>query len=74
MDAPYYNGSDMRPHSSTSGEPEPWKCMNCEAAGKGYISRGEHWHETGHHIVWGLDPRAKHAPMGAQERTDAENK
>ena len=62
MDAPYYNGADMRSHASARGEPEPWVCLECEAEGKGYVSRGKHWYETQHRIVVGFDPRAKSAP------------
>lgn len=56
-----WNGADDRPMGSSNGTPEPWACLDCDATGKGYVSRGKHWHETGrgHHIVWGDDPRVQ---------------
>jgi hypothetical protein len=69
MDAPQWNGDDDRPMGSSKGQPEPWKCLDCPAEGKGYVSRGKHWYETGrgHHIVTGCDPRAKTAPRAMRE-------
>lgn len=64
-----FNGEETR-ELGRGGTPEPWKCLDCPAEGKGYISRGKHWHETGrgHHIVAGFDPRATDAPR-AQRKT-----
>jgi hypothetical protein len=56
-----WNGDDDRPMGNSCG-PVLWKCLDCQAAGKGYVSRGQHWHATQHHIVDGCDPRANNAP------------
>jgi hypothetical protein len=72
MDAPPFNGSDTRELGRATG-PEPWKCLECPAAGKGYISRSKHWYETGqgHHIVYASHPRAKRAPRATAEHDPA---
>jgi hypothetical protein len=69
MDAKQFNGDDDRHHGSTNGEPEPWKCLDCPAGGKGFVKRAKHWYATGqgHHIVWGHDPRAKDAPRESRD-------
>ena len=69
MSGHQWNGADERPMGSSNGDPEPWKCLDCAAGGKGYISRAKHWYATGqgHHIVWGHDPRAKNAPRESHD-------
>jgi hypothetical protein len=67
-----WNGADERPMGSSNGDPEPWKCLECPAGGKGYISRAKHWYATGqgHKIVSGFDPRAKGAPRESVDRRE----
>jgi len=63
-----FNGPDWRQIGNGSG-PHRWKCLDCPAAGKGYVSQGRHWYATeqGHHIVWAGDPRAKDAPRESND-------
>jgi hypothetical protein len=53
--------------ASAHGIPEPWKCLDCPAGGRGFVKRSRHWYATGHRIVWGRDPRAKDAPRESRD-------
>jgi hypothetical protein len=63
-----FNGADDRPMRRSNGEPQPWKCLACPAAGRGYVSRAKHYYQSeGHHIVAADDPRAKDAPRESRD-------
>lgn len=53
-----FNGADLRPMGSSTGKPERWRCLACEAANKGMATFAAHYNRTGHTpMVWEVDPR-----------------
>lgn len=67
--------TDSPAMGSADGQPDPWKCLDCHAAGRGYVKRSKHWYETGqgHRIVWANDPRAKGAPRESVDPKPADS-
>lgn len=49
----FWDAAGDDPGRSTGrSRPDPWKCLDCPAAGKGYFTQGEHWRATQHRVAW----------------------
>lgn len=43
----------------TNGNPEPYRCVDCEWRGKGILNATQHWYATSHNVKHASDPRFK---------------